>query len=87
MIVTFLYAIAAPAADLVTTTLPGFENVTVPFKFYSGFLNVTGPVAGYDSFVIHYQFHESQRSPSKDPFMIWRTCTHALCDRARELPT
>jgi len=65
---------AGPAADLVTATLPGFENVTVPFKMYSGFLNISGvDVAGYDGFIIHYQFHESQRSPADDPIMAWHT--------------
>jgi hypothetical protein len=49
----FAAPLSAPAADLVTAPLPGFENVSVPFKVYSGFLNVTGPVAGYDSLVIH----------------------------------
>eukprot|EP01064_Diplonema_japonicum_P032809 TRINITY_DN6278_c0_g1_i1.p1 TRINITY_DN6278_c0_g1~~TRINITY_DN6278_c0_g1_i1.p1 ORF type:complete len:474 (+),score=142.35 TRINITY_DN6278_c0_g1_i1:44-1465(+) len=61
-------AAAAPAADLVDQ-LPGFPKSS--FKVYSGYLNVPGPVAGYDSLKIHYQFHESQRNPAKDPVSAW----------------
>ena len=63
----------APAHDLVTDSLPGFPPAPYPFKLYSGFLNVTGPVAGYDSLVIHYQFHESMAAPATDPVVAWHT--------------
>jgi len=36
-------------------------------------LNVPGPVAGYDSLSIHYQFHEAQGDPSSSPVAIWHT--------------
>ena len=68
-------SLGAPVRDLVTVPLPGFEaTFPYPFKQYSGFLNVTGvDVGGYDGWVIHYQFHESQRSPASDPFVVWHT--------------
>ena len=63
--------LGAPDADLVTS-LPGF-NGSWPFKVYSGMLTVPGPFAlsDYDSLKIHYQFHTSQRDPSKDPLVTW----------------
>lgn len=61
-------AMAAPAADKVDQ-LPGFDKT--PFDVYSGYLDVKGPVAGYDALKIHYQLHLSQRSPSKDPIVTW----------------
>jgi|EP01049_Picozoa_sp_SAG25_P007948 carboxypeptidase C (cathepsin A) len=45
-----------------------------PFKMYSGYLTVAGPLGGperYDSIVIHYELHTSQRSPSTDPILTW----------------
>jgi len=68
--VSLLFGLAAAdvPADLVKQ-IPGFEPA--PFKVYSGFLNVPGPVAGYDQLKIHYQFHESQGNPSKDPLVTW----------------
>ena len=43
------------------------------FDVYSGYLTVPGPfeLTEYDSLSIHYQFHTSQRSPSKDPLVTW----------------
>ena len=64
-------AAAAPSGDLVEQ-LPDFPKIT-SFKTYSGMLDVPGPVAGYDSLSIHYQFHESQRDPAKDPLVLWHT--------------
>jgi len=64
--------LAVAAADIpadIVKQIPGFDPA--PFKVYSGFLNVPGPIAGYDQLKIHYQFHESQRSPSKDPLVTW----------------
>jgi carboxypeptidase C (cathepsin A) len=61
-------ATAAPTADLVDQ-IPGFDKA--PFKVYSGYLNVTGPLSGYDSLMIHYQFHESMGAPSTDPVVTW----------------
>lgn len=68
----FCSAHAAVDADLVTS-LPEFP--AFPFKSYSGFLNVTAPqpVAGYTSWVIHYQFDLSQNDPSVDPVVAWHT--------------
>lgn len=63
-------AAGAPSEDLVTS-LPGFENLTWSFKVYSGFLDVPGPLNGYDSLKIHYQFQESQRTPASDPVVAW----------------
>mmetsp|Transcript_28612 Transcript_28612/g.55698 ORF Transcript_28612/g.55698 Transcript_28612/m.55698 type:complete len:484 (+) Transcript_28612:85-1536(+) len=59
---------AAVDSDLVET-LPEFGSI--PFKMYSGILEVPGPVAGYDKLMIHYQFHTSQNDPSKDPLVTW----------------
>jgi len=59
---------SAPAGDLVDQ-VPGFEKTS--FKVYSGYLNVPGPLASYDSLRIHYQFHESQGTPSNDPIATW----------------
>lgn len=61
---------AEKAEDRVTS-LPGFEAESWPFKVYSGFLQVPGPINSYDSLSIHYQFHTSQRNPSKDPVVTW----------------
>ncbi len=44
-------AAAGPDADLVTT-VPGFSTAA-PYKLYSGYLNVPGPINGYDSLRIH----------------------------------
>jgi carboxypeptidase C (cathepsin A) len=65
-----LIAVAAAdiSADLVEQ-MPDFDKV--PFKIYSGLLDVPGPINGYDSLKIHYQFHTSQRSPQKDPVVTW----------------
>lgn len=60
----------APEKDLVTS-LPEF---TMPsFKVYSGYLKVPGPFmqTEYDNLFIHYEFHESQGNPSKDPVSTW----------------
>lgn len=61
-------ASADPVADLVEQ-LPGFQKA--PFKVYSGLLDVPGPLNGYDSLRIHYQFHTSQNDPLKDPVVAW----------------
>lgn len=58
------------AADIVTA-LPGFVNNTWPFKLYSGLLNVPGPINGYDSLLIHYQFHTSRKDAARDPVVTW----------------
>ena len=70
MLVISLLSAAAPASDLVTS-LPGFASW--PFKLYSGYIEVPGPFEqnDYDSLSIHYQFHTSQRTPSKDPLVTW----------------
>lgn len=62
---------ASKPEDLITQALPGFAQH--PFKAYSGFLNVTGPVGGYDRLIIHYQFDQSQRAPAEDPVVVWHT--------------
>lgn len=58
------------AADIVAS-LPGFSNISWPFKLYSGLLEVPGPINGYDSLLIHYQFHTSQSKPAADPVVTW----------------
>ena len=65
-------ALSAPAADKVTS-LPGFNFTDIGFDVYSGYLTVPGPfeLTEYDSLSIHYQFHTSQRSPTKDPLVTW----------------
>jgi len=59
---------SAPSGDLVGQ-VPGFNKTS--FKVYSGYLSVPVSVAGYDSLKIHYQFHESQGNPSRDPIATW----------------
>jgi len=61
---------AAPAGDKVDQ-VPGFNATS--FNVYSGYLTVPGPFKqnDYDSLSIHYQFHESQGSPSTDPLVTW----------------
>lgn len=61
-------ATADKPEDLVDR-IPGFNKSA--FKVYSGFIDVAGPINGYDSLKIHYQLHTSQRNPSKDPLVIW----------------
>jgi hypothetical protein len=64
--------IAADKTEDLVTSLPGFPAASSwGFKAYSGFIDVPGPINGYDSMKIHYQFHTSQRDPSKDPVAIW----------------
>jgi len=55
-------------ADLVDR-VPGF-NAT-DFKVYSGHLFVPGPINGYDSLSIHYQFHHAQANPESSPVVGW----------------
>jgi hypothetical protein len=63
-------ASAEKSEDLVTS-LPDFPPASEwGFKAYSGFLDVPGPVSGYDALKIHYQFHTSQGSTS-DPVVSW----------------
>jgi len=65
-------ALAAPPADLVTS-LPGFGDLSpLPFKVYSGYLNVPGPftLTDYDALSIHYQLHTAQ-SGDKAPVATW----------------
>lgn len=59
---------SAPTNDLVDQ-VPDFKKTS--FKVYSGYLNVPGPVSGFSSLKIHYQFHESQNDPAKDPVATW----------------
>lgn len=57
--------------DLVTS-LPGFPDAsTWGFKAYSGFLHVPGPINGYDSLSIHYQFHTSRGDAGSAPVVTW----------------
>ncbi|GAB5353110.1 hypothetical protein AAMO2058_000010300 [Amorphochlora amoebiformis] len=63
-----LGCLAAPETELVRE-MPLFGKL--PFKVYSGYVTVPGPVAGYDSLEIHYQLHMSQTNPSNDPLVTW----------------
>jgi carboxypeptidase C (cathepsin A) len=70
VLISLLLGLAA--ADIpwdLVEQLPDFDKVS--FKVYSGLLDVPGPINGYNSLRIHYQFHTSQRSPSKDPVVTW----------------
>jgi len=63
--------VADKQLDLVAS-LPGFpDSSTWGFKAYSGFIDVPGPLNGYDALKIHYQFQTSQRQPENDPVVIW----------------
>lgn len=65
------FCLADKNEDLISA-LPGFPDAaTWGFKAYSGFLDVPGPVTGYDSLKIHYQFHTSQSSPETAPVATW----------------
>lgn len=66
-----LALVATEKVEDLITTLPGFENVTWDFKAYSGMLDVPGPINGYDSLRIHYQFHTSMNTPATDPVATW----------------
>jgi len=66
--ILFCVSSAEVPNDLVPQ-VPGFNATS--FKVYSGLLDVPGPIAGYDSLKIHYQFHTSQRNPSTDPVVTW----------------
>eukprot|EP00928_Gymnodinium_smaydae_P043779 TRINITY_DN29273_c0_g2_i1.p1 TRINITY_DN29273_c0_g2~~TRINITY_DN29273_c0_g2_i1.p1 ORF type:complete len:494 (-),score=66.69 TRINITY_DN29273_c0_g2_i1:12-1493(-) len=55
-------------ADLVKQ-IPGF-NATA-FKVYSGYLAVPGPINGYDSLSIHYQFSQAQSDALNKPVVAW----------------
>jgi len=71
-VLSFASLAAADVASDLVESLPGFPDSTSwGFKAYSGMLEVPGPVAGYDSLKIHYQFHTSQSTPENDPVMIW----------------
>jgi carboxypeptidase C (cathepsin A) len=67
--VTICSGLGAPEADLVEN-MPGFSG-KMPYKMYSGYLTVPGPINGYDELQIHYEFHESLGSPSSDPVVTW----------------
>lgn len=55
----------------IVTALPGFANSSSwGFTAYSGFIDVPGPINGYDALKIHYQFHTSQQDPA-DPVVTW----------------
>eukprot|EP01060_Flectonema_neradi_P032006 TRINITY_DN500_c0_g2_i2.p1 TRINITY_DN500_c0_g2~~TRINITY_DN500_c0_g2_i2.p1 ORF type:complete len:479 (+),score=122.63 TRINITY_DN500_c0_g2_i2:128-1564(+) len=65
-------AAADVPADLVTQ-LPDFPS-PLKFKVYSGYLEVPGPVAGYDKLMIHYQFDVCQNESATDsPVVSWHT--------------
>ena len=62
-------AAAAPAGDLVDQ-LPGFDKA--PFDTYSGYLEVPGPVAGYDKLRIAYILNLAQTGAPQDaPVVAW----------------
>eukprot|EP01062_Namystynia_karyoxenos_P002842 TRINITY_DN1099_c0_g1_i3.p2 TRINITY_DN1099_c0_g1~~TRINITY_DN1099_c0_g1_i3.p2 ORF type:complete len:504 (+),score=214.23 TRINITY_DN1099_c0_g1_i3:72-1514(+) len=65
-----LAAASAAPAEHEVTSLPGFSGA-LPFKVYSGMLDVAG-AGGYDALKIHYQFHTSQRAPATDPVVTWQ---------------
>ena len=79
-------ALAAPAADLVTS-IPGFA--AFPFTAYSGYLKVPGPIPSstgghhrgggegaacssvpYDELSIHYQLNMAQQTASNTPPVV-----------------
>lgn len=64
--------VAADKPSDLVASLPGFPDSSKwGFKAYSGFIDVPGPVTGYDALKIHYQFHTSQGHPEQDPVAIW----------------
>lgn len=68
----FAASVCAEKAEDLITQLPDFPDAsTWGFQAYSGFLDVPGPINGYDSLRIHYQFHTSRNNPSADPVAIW----------------
>jgi len=64
LVVLIAAALAAPQADLIKS-LPGGRAGGYNFKQYSGYIDV-GDASHY-----HYWFVESQRSPSRDPVLLW----------------
>merc|ERR1740130_930554 len=72
LVVALTHGINAEKAEDLITSLPGFPAASSwGFKAYSGILDVPGPISGYDSLKIHYQFQTSQKDPSADPVAIW----------------
>lgn len=60
--------------DDLVSYLPLFGSLNETFKTYSGMLKVPIPeesTLDYSALYIRYQFHESQRSPEKDPVVTW----------------
>lgn len=51
------------------TNLPGAEGLDVPFKQFSGYLDVG------DTKHLHYWFVESQNDPQTDPIAFWTVYT------------
>jgi hypothetical protein len=51
------------------TNLPGAENLLIPFKQYSGYLQING-VSGKPTKNMHYWFVQSPDT-SNDPITIW----------------
>ena len=61
----------APPARPVRAAAGDCTGTDYTAQVYSGFLDVKGPVAGYDSLSIHYEFHESMNAPASDPVVTW----------------
>jgi len=70
-VASVIAACAGDKSEDLITSLPGFPTSTWGFKAYSGLLKVPGPVAGYDSLNIHYQFHTAQKNPESAPVATW----------------
>ncbi|KAK4492164.1 hypothetical protein RD792_002961 [Penstemon davidsonii] len=61
----FVPTLSAPEAAIVTK-IPGF-NGTFPSKHYSGYVTIDETYGKK----LFYYFVESERNPSKDPFVLW----------------
>lgn len=63
----------ADRPDDIVTSLPDFDSDSSSWGFtvYSGLLEVPGPINGYDSLSIHYQFHTSQEDVAGRPVVAW----------------
>lgn len=86
VLVAAALACAGGAAAQRITSLPGLDPLP-PWAMYSGYVNFTSPLQGSTKHHF-YWFHESQRSPSTDPIVLWMQvrCKRRAGVRGRHTP-
>ena len=55
------------------SAVPGFPTSPIPFEYYSGYLEVTGPFEQnpYDKVKVRYELQMSQSGNASDPLVSW----------------